>query len=79
MLPMARKKLTLYYIKQQAPQDKNTSIQQRQSAKLNDKTNGESPTTTRGKLLDNWPKLFGLFKNLFNIFFVYLCLECHFT
>jgi hypothetical protein len=33
MLPMAGKKLTLCYIKQQAPVDKNTSIQQWQSAK----------------------------------------------
>jgi hypothetical protein len=48
----------LCYIKQQAPVDKNTSIQQWQSAKWNDKTNRETPTPILGNLLYNWPKIF---------------------
>ena len=60
MLHMARNKRTLYQTTSSTRQ--NTSIQQWQSAKLNDKTNGETATPTLGNLLDNWPKLLGPFK-----------------
>ena len=66
MLPLARKKFTLYQTTSATRQ--NTSIQQWQSAKLNDKTND---TPTLGNLLNNWPKLVGPFKNG-----VYTCFVC---